>query len=117
MSLSPSNLQSMLPSDAIINCINTPVSSECKWYSPSHIDRSNPNNNHICPSNKNLCWRDTIIFKPREFKCGLCPLDTNSQTDDCHISIIGNNNQDTSTWSTNMTTMYKPECKNKWRQF
>ena len=109
--------ESMLPPNTIINCIATPVSSQCKWYSPSANDRSNPNNNQICPSNKSLCWRDTLSSKPREFKCGVCPLETNSQTDDCHISIVGNNNQDTSTWETNMTNVYSESCKNVWRQF
>jgi hypothetical protein len=112
-----SELQSMLPSDTVINCLTTDVPSQCKWYSPSMEDRSNPNDNKICGSNKNLCWRDTVENKPREFKCGSCPLDTNSQTDNCHISIIANSNQDTRTWSTNITTKYKTECMNIWRQF
>jgi len=105
----------MLPSDTVINCINTSESSKCLWYSPSSSDRSNPNNNKICPSNKDLCWRDTLSTKPREFKCGSCYL--NSQTDDCHISLIANKDQDTTIWESTMTTNFNSKCINNWMKF
>ena len=114
--LSPS-ITSMLPSDNIINCLTTVESGLCKWYSPSSTDRSNPNNNSICPSNKKLCWRDTTENNKREFKCGICDIGIHSQTNDCHISLTANNNQDTTNWETTMTTNYNKLCVNKWRQF
>ncbi len=113
---SPSNT-SMLPTDTLINCITTPESGLCKWYSPSSTDRSNPYNNSRCSSNKKLCWRDTTENKPREFKCGMCDIETHSQTNDCHISLTANKDQDTTNWNTTMTTNYNKLCANSWKQF
>lgn len=102
-------------SSSIINCKETNSPNNCIWYSPSISDRSNPKNNMVCPSDKSdLCWMDTSANEKRQFKCGECNVNTNGQTDLCHISMTASRYKDTSNWSTNMTTGYNSSCKNKW---
>ena len=108
----PNSNVSTKSSSSIINCKET---NNCIWYSPSISDRSNPKNNMVCPSDKSdLCWMDTSANEKRQFKCGECNVNTNGQTDLCHISMTASRYKDTSNWSTNMTTGYNSSCKNKW---
>jgi len=103
------------PSANVINCANTSKPSDCVWYSPSSTDRSNPMQGMVCPKDKpDLCWMDTRANTKREFKCGACNIQTNSQTETCHISMKASSNRNTTGWESNMTTTFKNSCKNKW---
>ena len=115
------NTNAFTPSSTIstINCSMTAIPDECKWFSPSIFDRSDPNSNMLCPANMDRCWNDPKNKKigPREFRCGACDINTHSQTENCHISMVAHPNKDTTNWSTTMTNEFSEKCKNKWRQY
>ena len=97
----------------------------CMWSSVSNKDRSNPNDELICPSDKpNMIWRDLKPNEPRRFKCTECNIKDISdkckttkifaQTSKCNLTDTGRKEKDKVNWSANRTVIFNKSCKGKW---
>lgn len=112
-------------STEVIVCSTMKNPITCEWKSLSNNNRSNPNKEKICPTNRPIMvWKDTKPNAPRIFRCVSAPAPNVipkksdalvSQTKDCYMNDFGKDPRKKS-WG-KPKNKYNKKCKDRWFKF